>query len=204
MAKILKPYEVLIDEDLAIEILNIPLTTVDDAPEPKTIGERVAAATRAVYEANEHLAKSPLANLLADTLMRRLKKRGIPSIQVQPDGSVILHVAYDEVDRPKMAPPPVARAKRNSTLPKIEALREEAQRQGVDISDLGQKRRAIHERLVTARDAKASTSSQNDGKPPSRLVDEATESDAPPAPAVRRRRAAPPAEDLDVDDLLQP
>jgi hypothetical protein len=201
MAKILKPYEVPLEDDLAGEILNIPLTVADDAPEPKTIGERVAAATRAVYEANEYLAKSPLAALVAETLMRKLKKRGVPSIMVQPDGTVILHISYDEVERPRMAPPPVARATRNSTLPKLDDLRKEAKRHGIDISDLGQKRRAIHERLL---ESKAPTSSQEDPKPPDRLVDEATESDPPPAPkTVLRRRAAGASEELDVDDLLQ-
>jgi hypothetical protein len=206
MAKILKPYEVPLDADLANEILNTPLASQPgEGNSPRTIGERVASAIRSVEEANVYLAKSPLAALVADTLMRRLKKRGVPSIRVRPDGVVILHVSYDAEAPPRtVAEPPVKRGSRKSDLPKLDELRAEAASLGLDITDLGRQRRAIFELVESAKAAIA-----EDPKPPARMVDEVTERDAPTTGTprvIRRKRSGQDkkaeADDLDVDDLL--
>lgn len=219
MAKNVKPYEVPLDDDLAQEILNIPVEPVESAA-PRTIGERVQQAIMAVEEANQYLAKSPLAALVADTVMRRLKKRGTPSIRVQADGTVILRVAYDE-EREALAPAPVARKTKKSDLPTMDELRKRAEAVGVDVSHLGRQRRAIWELVKAAEEAAAE---DDEVSPPDRLVDELA--DGPPTPpsperpkTVRRKKAdkkakgdngpatkAPPADgaddDFDIDDLI--
>ncbi len=194
MAKILKPYEVPLEGDLAKEVLNIPIEDTGEIQAARTIGERVAAATKAVEDANKFLAESPLAALLADTLMRRLKKRGVPSLRVRPDGTVILHVSYDgNVERAEQ-PIPVERPKRNMRLglPKLEELRKMAEEMGVDISDLGTKRRHIYDRLQEVQNP----------KPPTRMIDEVRESDAPDTPHPKGRKRGPVIEELDLRDLL--
>lgn len=179
MAKILKPYEVLLDDELAQEILAIPMDSPLGDP-PRTIGERVAAATAAVEAANEYLQESKLARIVANTVMKDLKKRGYPRVQVRPDGQVVLHVSYDEPEEP-VKEVLVQKAKRTSTLPVMDQLREQAAEMGVDISDLGQARRAIYERLQRERAARENGQSA----PPARLLDEMTEGLMPDTP-IRR------------------
>lgn len=147
-----KPYEVALEPHLASEILSIPAPPKDRTVYPETIGGSLQAAIDAVNEANEFLQNSTLAKIVADNLMRQLRKRGTPTIRVRSDGTVILHVAYpDEAEAPETKEvPPVQRAARSSDLPKLDELREWAGRVQVDISDLGRARRAIYERLVEA------------------------------------------------------
>jgi hypothetical protein len=204
MAKNLKPYEVPLEPELASEILSIPLPEgfLPEDP-PTTIGEAVAQLQEVTRKANDYLAQSSLAAIVADTVMRRLKKRGKPSIRVRPDGTVILHVAYDERPAPRKAPP-VQQSTRTSDLPKLAALRAEAAALGVDISDLGRARRAIHDRLSLekARRAKGGDS------PPTRLLDDRTESELPPEPKAgrkvlrRRKMADGSVEETDVNTYM--
>lgn len=175
MAKILKPYEVLLDDELAKEILAIPMDAPNGDP-PRTIGERVSAAAAAVAAANEHLKDSRLARIVANSVMKELKKRGVPSVQVRPDGRVVLHVSYDEEEEPvEKKEPPVQLAKRRSDLPKLDQLRAEALELGLDVSDLGQQRRAIFDRVQEEKQR------QQNGPPvpPARLVDGVSESALP-------------------------
>lgn len=144
MSRSQKPYEVPLEPKLADEILNIPLLETESAP-TRTIGERVRKATKAIEEANAYLKDSPLAKLVADTLMKQLKKRGAATIQVRPDGSVVLRVAYEEARVPLTNPVQVA--PRKSTLPKMKALRKMATDLGLDISDLGRARKTIYARI---------------------------------------------------------
>lgn len=146
MSKKQKPYEVPLEADLARDILMMPVPLSEVLTPPRTIGERVEQAKVAVDEANEFLAQSKAAKVIAVALMRDLKKRGHPAIVVRPDGIVILRVDYDgEID--PVQDTPVQKASRTSSLPKMDELREMAAELGVDISDLGRQRRAIHERL---------------------------------------------------------
>lgn len=213
MAKNLKPYTVPLDVDLAAEILSIPVPRSESMSHgdlPLTIGERVVAAVAAIEEANQYLARSKLAAIVADTVMRKLKKRGTPSIQVEPDGTVILQVSYEEEVVVKVPRVPVKQSKRKSNLPTLDELREQAKDLGVDIDDLGRARRAIYERLQVARaavleDDDILQDSEEDPKPPARLVDERRESAALPEgdkPKVTRRRKGEP--DKVVDDSPLP
>jgi hypothetical protein len=145
-----KPYTVPLDPQLAYEILNIPMD-VEERPPQRTIGERVREATEAVEQANEFLAQSMMATIVARTLMRQLKKRGEAAIRVHPDGTVVLQVSYEKV---APAPrPPVKTATRKSRLPFMPELRSRAQAAGIDISDLGVKRKAIFKRIQAAEEA---------------------------------------------------
>jgi hypothetical protein len=141
--------------------------------------------------------------------MRQLKKRGTASLRVRPDGTVILHVAYDEAEKPKRDKPAVQRQTRKSTLPTLDELRVRADDLGIDISDLGKKRRAIFERLQGAAEAAAEDEvPEVEVEPPTRLVDERTEGESLPeseAPRVirRRKKATSASEEIDVDDLLE-
>lgn len=152
-----KPYEVPLEKGLAQEILSMPVHATspfgvpEDSGPSTTIGERVERAAQAVRDANAYLATSKLASLVAHTLMKDLKKRGNPSIVVEPDGQVILRVSYDE-DKQEAPEAPVEKSKWSSDLPKLDELRAEAEKLGVNISDLGRARRAIHDRLQAVRE----------------------------------------------------
>lgn len=152
MGKHPKPYESPLAPNLARDILNIPIPPGDleSEPPPRTIGERVERALRAIEEANRHLATSPVAGIVARSIMQTLKKRGEASIMVRSDGAVVLRVAYgaeEQVEhRPRRDAPDVQTTHR-SDLPYLDELRAEASDLGVDISHLGRRRRAIHEYL---------------------------------------------------------
>lgn len=146
-----QPYEWPLSDDLAEEILNIPLPASNGVHPVSTIGARLRLALEAVDEANEYLKDSQLAKIVARSIMTDLKRRGEPSIVVRPDGKVILRVSYDTKRSQK--PVAVVQAPRSSTLPYLEDLRKEAVALGVDISDLGRQRRAIYNRVQAARAA---------------------------------------------------
>jgi len=208
MAKTLKPYEVALDPDLAEEILNIPMPPNPDLVPASTIGGRVREAMASVERANKYLKTSTLASLVADTVMRQLKKRGAPSIRVNSDGTVVLHVSYEGVPEPR-AKPPVERQTRSSDLPKLDELRVRAEEAGIDISDLGRQRRAIFERVEAAEEALAEEEAEQENvTPPVRLVDEVKDGPAPPDKKPKRNGLgivpidSRGGDDLDVDDLL--
>lgn len=170
-----KPYEVPLEPELAQEILSMPISAtspfgIPEGP-PVTIGERVERATQAVRDANQYLATSKLASLVAHSLMKDLKKRGNPSIVVQPDGSVILRVSYGE-DKQEAPEAPVKKSKWSSDLPKLDELRAEAERLGVDISSFGRARRTIFEHLKKVRG-----NSEDEDAPPGRMSDEVKETE---------------------------
>ena len=186
MPKQRKPYEGPLEGDLADDILSLPVGQGKKAP---TVRERVEAALEARRKAdadldsiNKFLSENRMADIVARTLMKQLKRRGDPAIQVKGDGSVILHVAYD-TDSRKAPPPPVKKRTAGSTLPLLDDLRDQALAANVNISDLGRQRRAIFERLKTADSVPISG-------PPLRMVDEVTtvQESTPGRPKVVRRR----------------
>lgn len=212
MATPVKPYEVALDQELAEDILSIPLFGDEDRPPARTIGERVKRAVQAVEEANKHLAQSPVARILADTLMRQQKKRGYPSIRVRPDGTVILHVAYEKPQEEEVQED-IRAVKPNSDLPKLALLKEEAEVYELDISDLGRARRKIYERLEAHKRKlrmKAEKESVASGKnasknaePKPRLVDEVTESSPKPKrKVIRRAKKDDNVSDTDLDTFI--
>lgn len=152
MRKPPKPYESLLSPQLAMEILNIPFALGAELPAPKTIGEMVQRSVELVSHTNEHLRHSPLAKIVARSIMQDLKKRGDASIVVRFDGSVVLRVTYSE-DAPSPTRPrrdaPALQTTNQSSLPYMDALRAEARSLGVDITHLGRQRKAIYEYLQT-------------------------------------------------------
>jgi hypothetical protein len=185
MPKQRKPYEGPLEGDLADDILNLPVRQGGTA---ETVRKRVEAALEARRKAdadlaaiNKFLAENRMADIVARTLMKQLKRRGDPSIQVKGDGKVILHVAYDTETR-KAPPPPVKKRTAGSDLPLLDELRDMAAKAGVNIDGLGRQRRAIFERI------KAATAPKDTPSP--RLVDEVTtvQEATPKKPKVIRRR----------------
>lgn len=147
-----KLYECPLTPDLARDILNIPLDPVEvEMVPPRTIGERVRRGKEAIDEANRHLADSPVAKIVATSLMQKLKKRGTPTILVRYDGTVVLRVVYGADQAPAKEKvrtrrdAPMIQTTHPSNLPYIEQLRTEAAELHIDITHLGQQRRAIHE-----------------------------------------------------------
>lgn len=147
-----KPYENPLSPQLAEDILNIPIEEPEQMPPPRTIGERVRRAIEAIEEANKHLATSPVAKIVARSLMQEMKRRGDATIAVRPDGTVVLRVSYGETPEPEAgARPrrdaPMVQTTHRSEIPYLDELRAEAADLGVDISHLGRQRRAIYEYL---------------------------------------------------------
>jgi hypothetical protein len=176
MSKIGKPYERPLSPELAGEILNIPFQEpVSDLSISATIGEYVERATKAVEAANEMLATSAIAQIVARSLMRDLKKRGVPSIYVASDGTVMFRVSYEETEPQAERVVPVVRTQQ-SDLPKLAALRKEADDLGLDIGPLGRQRRAIFD-LIEEHKTKTATG-----------VDEVTVSPAKKAVTVPKAR----------------
>jgi len=188
-----KPYTVPLDPQLAHEVLNIPMD-IEERPPPRTIGERVKEAVKAVEQANEFLAQSMMATIVARTLMRQLKKRGEAAIRVQPDGTVVLQVSYEKViPAPR---PPVKTAARKSRLPFMPELRSRAAAAGVDISDLGVKRKAIFKRIQAAEEA------QRQAEEPLPPEPEAAPPEAPEAPPIPDLDSLPDPDPLPEVEVL--
>lgn len=146
-----KPYESPLSEQLAEEILNIPVGLDGDLSPPRTIGEVVRRSVEMIDRANQLLEGSQVAKIVARSLMQSLKKRGDAAIVVRYDGTVVLRVVYGEQDQVVLPrarrDTPAVQTTHRSDLPYLDALREEATSLGVDISHLGRQRRAIHEYL---------------------------------------------------------
>lgn len=153
MTRPLKPYEIPLTVDLAAEILNIPYAGNLQGPPLKTLGEHLDAAREMIVNANQILAASPVAKIVATSLARDLKKRGDAFLEVRLDGTVVLRVVYNEGQDEKEIPArvrkdaPSVTCTHGSELPYLDELRQEAVERGIDISDLGRQRRAIYERL---------------------------------------------------------
>lgn len=226
MAKILKPYEVPLDATLAQEILDIPLDAVE-GPLPTTIGERVKAACLAVEEANTYLKNSKLALLVADSLMRQLKRRGIAFIRLRSDGQVVLFISYDrqEQETPKAQSLLVTRKNRKSDLPSLKDLRDKAASLGLDVSGLGRQRRAIHKLIQAMGDVVAAPSLEEEEEelPPEPGIEMIPEAPRPKTRSKKPKLDPPPelqpekrtilrkggkkdavVEEMDLDDLLEP
>lgn len=145
MAKLQKSFRVAVDQNLALEILNVA-PQKDEADVPKPLGQRLKGAVEhlaeIIEEANEYLEGSELAQKLAEALALEKNKRGFPFVSVDTAGQVMLEVSYDAKRGKKK--------KRNyrSGLPLLEDLRKKATSLGVDVGHLGQKRRAIYDYLT--------------------------------------------------------
>jgi hypothetical protein len=213
MSKIGKPYERPLLPELAEEILNIPFDDPNlGLPPAVTIGEHVRRATAAVEAANKMLATSTSAQIIAKSLMRDLKKRGSPSLYVTPDGTVMLRIAYDGTEEPEADKEvPVVRPTAGTDLPKLDKLRGMAAELGLDISNMGRKRRAIYKLIQDKRaeldagvDEVQVTKAPKPSKTRKRRKGPDNGTDEPP-PAPTPKVSAPlSSPDMTIDDLLSP
>jgi len=138
-----------LEPKLAAELLNVDLFPYPRdqggglfIAEPLSLGDRinetVGHLATLVAAANKHLEDSEATRLVASALAREHNRRGEAAIYVTSDGRCVVEVGSEIESKPK---PTRRRYKRN--LPLLEELRDEAKALRLDISHLGQKRRAI-------------------------------------------------------------
>jgi len=139
----LKPVQVEVSEEIKQAVLGIPVQSDGTLT---TVGELLGKAREAVELANSTLAENALICFTASHLMRGEKRRGTPTIRAHLDGSVTLHVAYDEGSLKE--PSPALKPK----LPSLDDLRKQAELLEVDISDLGRHKLQIMTRLDEKRE----------------------------------------------------
>jgi hypothetical protein len=157
MSRKLKPYEKEIDEKLAGEILGV---FVPGSDPPTTYQDRIKIAMTYLEEANRFLESSPVADIIAKGLMKKLKRRGTPTLRVNSLGRVVLHIAYLSPKRKRRTPAELkaAAAEPETTEPKTtdpepdpeppERMADEVTEAEADTSDVvrlpkRQKRRAV-------------------------------------------------------------
>jgi len=137
----LKPVEADLDDDIQEAVRSLPVRLPDGSL--ATVGDLVAKARECLLLANEAVQGNALIQTTANFLMKQEKRRGHPSIQVRLDGTAVLIVGYGE-EEPSVEVLPL---KKTAKLPSLEDLRDQAAEAGVDISDLGRKKKKIIARL---------------------------------------------------------
>ncbi len=163
MTRKLKPVDIELSGEVQEAVLSLPVK--EDDGSISTVGDLIQRAADAIEKANKAIEGNALIQLTAEHLMKKEKRRGNPSILVDLHGRAVLRITYGDDD----AGEPVQAIARKSKLPTLDKLRERAKDLGVDISDLGRKKKKIIARLDEA-EKKA------DPEPPSRLRDEVSES----------------------------
>jgi len=159
MTRKLRPVDIPVSPALREALFGLAVPTEEGTH--TTVGLLVEEAKEALRRANKVLAESELVAVTARTLMKEQKRRGNPSLRVNPEGVVVLRVQYDREGKPA----PVVGALGGAGLPSLDALRQQAAEVGVDISDLGRQKRQIMARLTSVQ--------QKVGEePPPRLRDE--------------------------------
>lgn len=149
MGNTTKSYESPLSPDLSDEILAL-FQIGSHTDSPKTIRDLV----QMIDETNARLAQSPVAKIVAHSIMQSLKKRGDAHLAIRHDGQVVVRISYGE---PSQGAPrvrrdtPLVQAQNQSDLPYLDELRAEATRLGIDVSHLGRQRRAIHALLAKHR-----------------------------------------------------
>lgn len=182
-------YRTGVDPKIALELLNVAPRAAKDGELPEPLGVRLQNAVKhlesVIEEANEFLESSELAPKLAEALAVEKNKRGFPSISVDSTGKVMLDVDYSGKKAKGKK-----RRKYKRGLPLLAELRKEAAELGVDVSHLGQKRRAVFDFLEEVKARRAGSKSDDDGDPPpmSAGTDETTVEPAKNAPKPPKRR----------------
>ena len=171
MTRKLKPVETALDPELQEAVLSLPVSLPDGTL--STVGALVKQAEDSLHMANEAVQNNALIQRTASFLMKQEKRRGTPSIIVRIDGSAALRTSYAE-----NGVGPSNGFFHSTKLPTIDELRARAETLGVDIDDLGRKKRKIIERLQA----------HDQQQPPAKLRDEVRESPMPEVQLPERSR----------------
>lgn len=213
-----KPHQVPLGEKLTLELLSLsyhPLPTLEEVekdPEtgtPRSLGERLQWAVEhlksVVQETRKFLHESEVARHMAVALATHQKKRGKPKISVTDKGEVVLVISYGERSYTG-----IRRGPYSKKLPKLEELRAEAKRRGLDITHLGRQRKAI-QKLLLSSDPEDDTPSPMAAEPdevkvsaaPPRTPKRFRPTITPPKPSPELQKLLEVGEDVDVDSLLK-
>ena len=144
--------------------------------EVTSVGDLILSARAALEAANEALSSSGLTDLVAKEVMRGSKRRGRGSIRVDDQGRLMLRIGTHQEDAVVHTTAPGG-----AGLPSLDTLRMLAEQRGVDISDLGRKKREIMRRL--SQPVAEGGAQEEEGGPPDRLRDEVRTST--PLPDIR-------------------
>lgn len=145
MTRKLKPVETDLEPEIQEAVLSLPVSLPDGTL--ATVGDLVRRAEDNLKLANEAVRNNALIQKTASFLMKQDKRRGFPTVVVRIDGTAALRISYSEEEEPLL---PEAPTNTKSSLPSLDELRDRARELGVDISDLGRKKRKIIERLQGA------------------------------------------------------
>lgn len=167
MTRKLKPVEIPVPEPLRSAMLSVAVP--DEHGQFTTVGRLVEEATEAIRRANEALAANSLVDLAAQDMMKDHRRRGDASVEVGADGAVVLRISYGKVQAALNA----TTAPGGAGLPSLTSLKHQAEELGLDVSDLGRKKREIMDRILKARDMRVPRVIQAVTDPaPDRLRDE--------------------------------
>ena len=174
MTRKLKPVEIPVPEPLRSAMLAVAVP--DEHGQFTTVGRLVEDATEAIRRANEALAANSLVDLAAQDMMKGHRRRGDASVEVDSEGAVLLRISYGKTQ----TSPGSTTAPGGAGLPSLEALREEAEEIGLDISHLGRQKRKIMDMVIAARDIMQNHNQDPSvSEKPERLRDEVNTSDSP-------------------------
>ena len=162
MPKRTRPVEVPVPTPFREALLEIAVEGEDGTTSMRAL---VDTAREALQKANAALSESRLADIVVKDLLRENKKRGQGTIRIDAHGNMILYLGELITDDAMLH----TTAPGGSGLPSLEALRDLAEQRGVDISDLGRRKRDIMQRLSGSESAE---SDADEASPPSRLRDE--------------------------------
>jgi hypothetical protein len=147
--------EVPVPDELREAVLNIAVALSDGSM--TSVGLLVQSASEALQKANEALKGNGLVDLASKDLMRQHRRRGNARIIVTATGGIMLQIGTSDSE------PGIVHttAPGGAGLPHLGKLRALALQRGIDISDLGRRKREIMERLA-----------EGVSNPPTRLRDE--------------------------------
>ncbi len=142
MPKRKRPTEISVPTSLREALMEV---AVDDGEMTTSVRSLVETARVALSRVNEALSSSGVAELVIKEMLRENRKRGEGVIRADSRGNLTLFLGsipvVDDVEMPHTTAPGGA------GLPSLEALRVIAEQRGVDISDLGRRKREIMLRL---------------------------------------------------------
>jgi len=169
-----QPTRVPVPPDLAEALEGL---AVDHEGQTVSVGDLIEVARNALDAVNGALEGNDLTHLVVKELMRKGNRRGQGSIKVDGYGRMILSLG--EPDGFTIAH---TTAPGGAGLPSLKTLRAIAEQRGVDIADLGRRKREIMKRLAVGSEPQ----SPSEDRPPERLRDEVRTST--PLPMVKLPR----------------